>query len=94
MAGYIYYARHSRNHRIVGIAPESTIVPALENDIKAWNDNPSPFTWTKTADEILSSRYSPSPLLRDSIGEVLPEPGPQAAGRIAARQARRLASIM
>jgi hypothetical protein len=91
MAGYIYYARHSRNHRIVGIAPESTIMPALENDIKAWNDNPSPFTWTKTADEILSSLGI---VLRDSIGEVLPEPGPQAAGRIAARQARRLASIM
>jgi len=44
MAGYIYYARQSRNHRIVGVAPESTIVPALENDNKAWNDNPSPFT--------------------------------------------------
>ncbi len=32
-----------------------TSVPALENDIKAWiatwNDNPRPFTWTKTADE-------------------------------------------
>jgi hypothetical protein len=55
MAGLIYYARHSRNQRIVGVAPQSTIVPALENDIKAWNDNPSLFTWTKTADEILSS---------------------------------------
>jgi transposase len=36
-----------------------TSVPALENDIKAWvatwNDNPRPFTWTKTADEILNS---------------------------------------
>jgi transposase len=34
-------------------------VQALENDIKdwiaTWNDNPRPFTWTKTADEILSS---------------------------------------
>jgi hypothetical protein len=34
-------------------------VPALENDIKdriaTWNDNPRPFTWTKTADEIMSS---------------------------------------
>jgi hypothetical protein len=48
MAGLIYYARHSRNQRIVGVAPQSTIVPALENDIKAWNDNPSLFTWTKT----------------------------------------------
>ena len=36
-----------------------TSVQALENDIKAWiatwNENPRPFTWTKTADEILSS---------------------------------------
>ena len=36
-----------------------TSVPALENDIKdwiaTWNDNPRPFTWTKTADEILAS---------------------------------------
>jgi transposase len=36
-----------------------TSVQALENDIKAWittwNENPRPFTWTKTADEILNS---------------------------------------
>jgi transposase len=36
-----------------------TSVQALENDIKAWittwNDNPRPFTWTKTADQILAS---------------------------------------
>jgi transposase len=36
-----------------------TSVQALENDIKdwiaTWNDNPRPFAWTKTADEILSS---------------------------------------
>jgi transposase len=36
-----------------------TSVQALENDIRAWiatwNDNPRPFTWTKTADEILNS---------------------------------------
>ena len=36
-----------------------TSVPALENDIRSWiatwNDNPRPFTWTKTADEILNS---------------------------------------
>ncbi|CAM5588087.1 DDE endonuclease OS=Kitasatospora aureofaciens OX=1894 GN=HS99_0008300 PE=4 SV=1 [Kitasatospora aureofaciens] len=36
-----------------------TSVQALEDDIKAWittwNDNPRPFTWTKTADEILKS---------------------------------------
>ena len=34
-------------------------VAALENDvsdwINAWNDNPKPFRWTKTADEILDS---------------------------------------
>ena len=33
--------------------------PALENDIRdwiaTWNDNPRPFTWTNTADEILTS---------------------------------------
>jgi hypothetical protein len=36
-----------------------TSVQALGNDIRdwiaTWNDNPRPFTWTKTADEILSS---------------------------------------
>ena len=36
-----------------------TSVQALEDDIRAWidtwNDNPRPFTWTKTADEILDS---------------------------------------
>jgi transposase len=36
-----------------------TSVPALESDIRdwiaTWNDNPRPFTWTKTADEILNS---------------------------------------
>ncbi|MFF4733267.1 IS630 family transposase [Streptomyces mirabilis] len=36
-----------------------TSVKALEQDIRAWidtwNENPRPFTWTKTADEILSS---------------------------------------
>jgi transposase len=36
-----------------------TSVRALENDIRewvaTWNDNPRPFTWTKTADEILNS---------------------------------------
>jgi transposase len=34
-------------------------VPALNNDIRAWittwNENPCPFVWTKTADEILDS---------------------------------------
>ncbi|MPZ74735.1 MAG: IS630 family transposase, partial [Nitriliruptorales bacterium] len=33
--------------------------PALEADIRewinTWNDNPRPFTWTKSADEILNS---------------------------------------
>ncbi len=36
-----------------------TSVPALEADIRhwidTWNENPRPFTWTKTADEILNS---------------------------------------
>jgi transposase len=36
-----------------------TSVPALEADIRdwiqTWNDNPRPFVWTKTADEILNS---------------------------------------
>ncbi len=36
-----------------------TSVQALENDIRewiaTWNNNPRPFTWTKTADEILNS---------------------------------------
>jgi hypothetical protein len=36
-----------------------TSVEALDNDIKAWiatwNGNPRPFTWTKTANEILDS---------------------------------------
>jgi transposase len=36
-----------------------TSVQALEDDIRAWigtwNQNPRPFTWTKTADEILAS---------------------------------------
>ena len=36
-----------------------TSVRALENDIRkwieTWNDNPRPFVWTKTADEILDS---------------------------------------
>jgi hypothetical protein len=36
-----------------------TPVPALENDIQdwiaTWNENPRPFIWTKTADEILNS---------------------------------------
>ncbi|MFD7021007.1 IS630 family transposase, partial [Streptomyces sp. NPDC059928] len=36
-----------------------TSAKALENDIRAWteqwNQDPKPFTWTKTADEILNS---------------------------------------
>jgi transposase len=44
-------------------------VKALENDIKAWiegwNDNPRPFTWTKTADEILGS-------LADYLAKITP----------------------
>jgi hypothetical protein len=38
----------------LGHSPRS--IQALEKDIRdwiaAWNDNPKPFTWTKTADEI------------------------------------------
>ncbi|GAA4395025.1 hypothetical protein GCM10023147_50900 [Tsukamurella soli] len=34
-------------------------VQALENDLRgwvsAWNDNPKPFIWTKTAEDILAS---------------------------------------
>lgn len=34
-------------------------VQALERDVRewvrAWNENPRPFKWTKTADQILSS---------------------------------------
>jgi len=34
-------------------------VQALENDIRewiaTWNDNPRPYVWTKTADQILDS---------------------------------------
>jgi transposase len=37
-------------------------IQALEKDIRdwiaAWNDNPKPFTWTKTADEILENLAS------------------------------------
>ena len=36
-----------------------TSIHALEADIRqwidTWNENPKPFTWTKTADEILNS---------------------------------------
>src|SRR5215469_9398198 len=53
-----------------------TSVQALENDIKdwiaTWNDNPRPFTWTKTADEILSS-------LADYLAKVGAEPSSKSA---------------
>lgn len=46
-----------------------TSVKALEDDIRAWidgwNKNPRPFTWTKTADEILNS-------LADYLGKIAP----------------------
>ena len=46
-----------------------TSVKALENDIKAWietwNEDPKPFTWTKTADEILNS-------LADYLAKIAP----------------------
>ena len=36
-----------------------TLEADIRNWIKTWNDNPHPFVWTKTADEILDalSRY-------------------------------------
>jgi hypothetical protein len=62
-----------------------TSVLALENDIKAWiatwNDNPRPFTWTKTADEILNS-------LADYLRRLLACPA--RAGCICSPGARRL----
>ncbi|MEV4249971.1 IS630 family transposase [Streptosporangium canum] len=46
-----------------------TSVKALEDDIKAWidtwNEDPKPFTWTKTADEILNS-------LADHLARITP----------------------
>ncbi|MFB8000038.1 IS630 family transposase [Streptomyces sp. NPDC056002] len=46
-----------------------TSVKALEDDIRAWidtwNDNPRPFTWNKTADEILRS-------LADHLNKIAP----------------------
>ncbi len=51
-------ARSAGPSTATGTCPH-TSVQALENDIRewiaTWNDNPRPFTWTKTADEILSS---------------------------------------
>jgi hypothetical protein len=39
--------------------PDHRSVQALENDIRnwmaAWNENPKPFIWFKTAEEILQS---------------------------------------
>ncbi|WP_344469134.1 IS630 family transposase [Kitasatospora kazusensis] len=50
-----------------------TSVQALENDIRTWiatwNENPRPFTWTKTADEILNS-------LADYLTKITP-PNPE-----------------
>lgn len=46
-----------------------TSVQALENDIRnwiqTWNEDPKPFTWTKTADEILKS-------LADYLSKITP----------------------
>jgi transposase len=54
-----------------------TSVRALEDDIKdwiaTWNENPRPFAWTKTADEILSS-------LADYLAKL--GPGHPEAGKI------------
>ncbi len=30
-------------------------VTELEADVEAWNDDPKPFVWTKTADQILDT---------------------------------------
>jgi hypothetical protein len=30
-------------------------VQTLEKDVRDWNENPKPFVWTKTAEEILDS---------------------------------------
>jgi transposase len=50
-----------------------TSIKALEDDIKAWidtwNNNPRPFTWTKTADEILKS-------LADYLAKISPTSPP------------------
>ncbi|MET8403589.1 IS630 family transposase, partial [Streptomyces sp900116325] len=50
-----------------------TSVKALEQDIRTWidgwNENPSPFTWTKTADEILNS-------LADYLTKIIPPATP------------------
>ena len=50
-----------------------TSVQALENDIRAWiqtwNENPRPFTWTKSADEICNS-------LADYLAKIAP-PSPE-----------------
>jgi hypothetical protein len=51
-----------------------TSVKALEDDIRAWidtwNEDPKPFTWTKTADEILNS-------LADYLARIAPSTGNQ-----------------
>ena len=51
--------RSQRNHRQADPPRCPHLRARPEDDIKAWittwNDNPRPFTWTKTADEILSS---------------------------------------
>jgi hypothetical protein len=45
-------------------------VQALEKDIRAWvsawNDNPKPFVWTKTAEQILDSLTHSDDLLNES----------------------------
>ncbi len=45
-------------------------VTALENDIRKWitewNKNPKPFTWTKSADEILETLAAYCGLITDS----------------------------
>ena len=53
-----------RTHHQAAPARRATSVQALEADIrnwiKTWNENPSPFVWTKTADEILATTRTTS----------------------------------
>ena len=57
--------------------------------IAAWNDNPRPFVWHKTADEILDSlkRYLNEPLTQDTSG-----PSRKSSWRLAGQIRRRTSS--
>ena len=53
------WGSRSSRCRSGGVSSLRSGCPGLENDIRdwiaTWNENPRPFTWTKTADEILAS---------------------------------------